>query len=81
MNEPLVQRMLNLIYRNAGVRQKSKDALADWILDTQPRTCPLDPAALIDYLALQQPDLLARLKSNVHLQEELGGLLVSADPS
>jgi hypothetical protein len=55
-----------------------KETLADWILDTQPRTAPLDAAALLDYLAAHQPDLLNRLKINVRLKEELARVL---DPS
>jgi hypothetical protein len=70
VNVVLAQRILTLIYHDSEVRRKHKDALADWILDTQPRTGPLDPAVLMDYLALHQPDLLERLKSNVRLQEE-----------
>ena len=70
MNVTLTERMLNLIYRDSEVRRKYKDTLPDWVLDTQPRTGPLDPATLMDYLALHQPELLERLKSNVRLQEE-----------
>jgi len=80
MTTPLAQRMLELLYHDAGVRQTAKDALADWILDTQPRTRPLDPTALVDYLARQHPELLARLKRNVRLQAELARPLVAVDP-
>ena len=80
MNTPLAQQILEVLYHDAGVRQTTRDALADWILDTQPRTRPLDPTALVDYLARQHPELLARLKRNVRLQEELALPLVAIDP-
>jgi hypothetical protein len=80
MTTPLAQRMLEFLYHDAGVRQTAKDALADWILDTQPRTRPLDSTALVDYLARQHPELLARLKRNVRLQAELARPLVAMDP-
>ena len=80
MTIPLAQQILEVIYHNAGVRQPSKDALTDWILDTQPRTRALDPTALVDYFARQQPELLARLKRNVRLQGDLARLLVAIDP-
>ena len=80
MTPPLAQRMLEVLYHDAGVRQPVKDALADWILDTQPRTRPLDPAALVDYLARQHPELLLRLQRNVRLQTELARPLVALDP-
>jgi len=53
MPTPLAQRMLECLYHDAGVRQTAKDALADWILDTQPRTRPLDPTALVDHHGCQ----------------------------
>jgi len=80
MTSTLAERMLEVLYHDAGVRQPARDALADWILDTQPRTRPLDPVALVDYLARQQPELLARLKRNVRLQAELARPLVAIDP-
>ena len=79
MTTPLAQRMLEILYHDAGVRQTVKDALADWILDTQPRTSPLDLTALVDYLGRQHPELLARLKRNVRLQAELARPLVAMD--
>jgi len=79
MTIPLAQQILEVIYHDAGVRQPAKDALADWILDTQPRTRPLDPTALVDYLARQYPELLARLTRNVRLQGDLTRLLVAID--
>jgi len=80
MNNPLAQQILEFLYHDAGVRQTARDALADWILDTQPRTRPLDPTALVDYLARQHPELLARLKRNVRLQAELARPLAAMDP-
>ncbi len=44
------------------------------------RTRPLDPTALVDYLARQHPELLARLKRNGRLQAELARPLVARDP-
>ena len=80
MNTPLAQQILEVLYHDAGVRQTARDALADWILDTQPRTRPLDPTALVDYLARQHPEHLARLQRNVRLQAELARPLVAMDP-
>jgi hypothetical protein len=79
VNVPLTERILALIYRDSEVRRKHKDALTDWILDTQSRTEPLDPVTLMDYLALHQPELLDRLKSNVRLQEEFAQAPVSVE--
>jgi hypothetical protein len=81
VKETLAQRMLDLIFKDPTVRRTSKDALADWILDTQSRSRPLEASALIDFLASHQPDLFARLKSNVRLQSELNRPVVSVDPA
>lgn len=48
MTIPLAQRMLEVLYHDAGVRQPAKDSLTGWILDTQPRTRPLHPTPLVD---------------------------------
>ena len=61
------------------MRRSYKESLTDWILDTQPRTAPLEAAALVQYLAAHQPELLTRLKINVRLQEELARALESLD--
>jgi hypothetical protein len=61
------------------LRRSYKESLTDWILDTQPRTAPLEAAALVQYLAAHQPELLTRLKINVRLQEELARALESLD--
>ena len=79
MDEPLAQRILDLIFQDPDVRRMYKESLADWILDTQPRTAPLDAAALLEYLAAHQPDLLNRLKINVRLKEELARVLESTE--
>ena len=77
MDEPLAQRILDLIFQDPQVRRLHKESLADWILDTQPRTVPLDAAALIQYLGAHQPDLLNRLKINLRLKVELARVLQS----
>ena len=77
MDEPLAQRILDIIFQDPQVRRLHKESLADWILDTQPRTAPLDAAALLQYLAAHQPDLLNRLKINMRLKEDLARALVA----
>jgi hypothetical protein len=77
VDEPLAQRILDLIFQDPQVRRLYKESLADWILDTQPRTAPLDAAALLQYLAAHQPDLLNRLKINMRLKEDLARALGS----
>ncbi len=79
MEEPLSKRMLDLIYQNPEIRRIYKESLTDWILDTQPRTAPLDAAALLQYLAAHQPDLLDRLKINVRVKDELARALDSIE--
>ena len=71
MSDHLAQRILELIYRDPEVRRMHKDALTDWILDTQSRTAPLDARSLLEYLADHQPDLLDRLKINVRIHDDL----------
>lgn len=79
MEERLAQRILDIIFQDPHVRRLYKESLADWILDTQPRTAPLDAAALVQYLATHQPDLLNRLKINVRLKEDLARALGSTE--
>jgi len=79
VDEPLSKRMLDLIYQNPEIRRIYKESLTDWILDTQPRTAPLDAAALLEYLAAHQPDLLDRLKINVRVKDELARALESIE--
>ena len=79
MDDPLAQRILDIIYQDPDVRRVYKESLTDWILDTQPRTAPLDSAALVQYLATHQPDLLNRLKINVRLKEDLARALESLE--
>jgi hypothetical protein len=79
MDEPLAQRILDIIFHDPELRRLHKESLADWILDTQPRTAPLDAAALLQYLAAHQPDLLNRLKINLRLKEDLARALESIE--
>jgi hypothetical protein len=79
VDEPLAQRILDIIFQDPHVRRLYKESLADWILDTQPRTAPLDAAALVQYLATHQPDLLNRLKINMRLREDLARALGSSE--
>ncbi len=79
MDEPLAQRILAIIYHDPDVRRRYKESLTDWILDTQPRTAPLDTEALVHYLAAHQPDLLNRLKINVRIKEDLARALESLE--
>ncbi len=77
MDEPLAQRILDIIYQDPDLRRLHKESLTDWILDTQPRTAPLDPSALVEYLAVHQPELLNRLKINVRIKDDLARALDS----
>lgn len=77
MDEPLAQDILDIIYDDPEVRRLYKESLTDWILDTQSHTAPLDAAALLQYLAARQPDLLNRLKINVRIKEDLARALES----
>ncbi|OGB96463.1 MAG: hypothetical protein A2Z31_03455 [candidate division NC10 bacterium RBG_16_65_8] len=79
MDAPLAQRILDIIFQDPELRRLHKESLADWILDTQPRTAPLDATALLQYLAAHQPDLLNRLKINVRLKEDLARVLESTE--
>lgn len=75
MDDPLAQRILDIIFHDPEVRRMYKESLTDWILDTQSRTAPLDTSALVQYLAAHQPDLLNRLKINVRIKEDLARAL------
>ncbi len=79
MDEPLAQHILDIIYDDPEVRRLYKESLTDWILDTQPHTAPLDAAALLQYLAARQPDLLNRLKINLRIKEDLARALESIE--
>jgi hypothetical protein len=81
MNEPLAQQILDLVYNDSAVRRTYKDSLSDWLLDTHVRGAELSTKALLDYLSLHQPDLLARLKINVRVQDSITAALNSCDPS
>ena len=58
--------------------QSERDALTDWLLDTQPRTASLEIGVLLPYIASQQPDLLKQLKANWRVKETLASALASA---
>jgi hypothetical protein len=75
MDEPLAQEILDILYRDPDTHRTHKDALTDWILDTQPLGSPLDGIAIIQYLAGHQPDILARLKINTQVKEEIERVL------
>jgi hypothetical protein len=79
VDDPLAQRILDIIYHDPDLRRLYKELLTDWILDTQPRTAPLDAQALVQYLAAHQADLLNRLKINVRIKAELARALESID--
>jgi len=79
VDQPLAQRILDIIYQDREVRRRHKESLTDWILDTQPRTAPLDTSALLQYLAVHQPELLNRLKINVRIKEDLARALESIE--
>ena len=66
-------------FKTHKLRRLHKESLADWILDTQPRTAPLDATALLQYLGAHQPELLNRLKINVRLKEDLARVLESIE--
>ena len=75
MDEPLAREILDILYRDTATRRSYKDALADWILDTQPHESPFDGIAFIEYLAAHQPDILSRLKINTQVKEEIERVL------
>jgi len=79
MDEPLAQHILDIIYQDREMQRRHKESLTDWILDTQPRTAPLDASALLQYLAAHQSDLLNRLKINVRIKEDLVRALESIE--
>jgi hypothetical protein len=58
--------------------QPERDALTDWLLDTQPRTASLELGVLLQYIGTQQPDLLKQLKANRRVKETLVNALASA---
>ena len=77
MPDPLVQLILDTIYRDMRTPLFHRDALTDWLLDTQSRTAPLEIGVLLPYLATQQPDLLDRVKNNWRARDELASALAS----
>jgi hypothetical protein len=77
MPDPRVQLILDTIFHHMKTSQSERDALTDWILDTQPRTAPLEIGVLLSYIATQQPDLLRQLKANWRVKETLASALAS----
>ena len=75
MRKSLAQDILDILYADPGTRRSHKDALSDWILDSQPHGSPLDGIAMIQYLAEHHPDIFARLKINTHVKEEIARVL------
>ena len=77
MPDPRVQLILDTIFRDMKTPQSERDALADWLLDTQPRTASLEIGVLLSYMATQQPDLLKQLKANWRVKDTLASALAS----
>jgi len=77
MPDSRVQLILDTIFRDMKTPQSERDALTDWLLDTQPRTASLEIGVLLSYLATQQPDLLKQLKANWRMKETLASALAS----
>jgi len=77
MPDPRVQLILDIIFRHMKTSQSERDALTDWLLDTQPSTASLEIGVLLSYLATQQPDLLKQLKVNWRVKETLASALAS----
>lgn len=75
--DPAVQLILDTIYGDMQPPRSQRDALTDWLLDTQSRTAPLEIGVLLPYLATQQPDLLKQLKNHWRVREELASALAS----
>jgi len=72
MKQVLAQQILDIVYADPHIRRTHKDCIADWILDTQPRSAPLSASALVRYLSEHQADLLERLRRMGALGEDLG---------
>jgi hypothetical protein len=77
MPDPRVQLILDTIFRDMKTSQSERDALTDWILDTQPRTTLLGIGVLLPHIATQQPGLLKQLKANWRVKETLAGALAA----
>jgi len=75
--DPVVQLILDTIYRDMQTPQSHRDALTDWLLDTQSHTAPLEIGVLLPHLASHHPDLLKRLKSDWRVRDELAIALAS----
>lgn len=77
MPDPRVQLILDIIFQDMKTPQSERDALTDWLLDTQPRTASLEIGVLLSHMATQQPDLLKQLKANWRVKETLASALAS----
>ncbi|NJD68484.1 MAG: hypothetical protein C3F12_09630 [Candidatus Methylomirabilota bacterium] len=75
MQKSLAQDILDILFCDPSTRRAHKDALSDWILDSQPHDSPLDGIAMIQFLAEHHPEILARLKINTHVKEEIARVL------
>lgn len=75
MSKSLAQDVLDILYSDPSIRRLHKDDISDWILDSQPHGSSLDGIALIQYLAEHHSDILARLKINTHVKEEIARVL------
>jgi hypothetical protein len=75
--DPVVQLILDTIYRDMQTPQSHRDALTDWLLDTKPHTAPLEIGILLPHLVSHHPDLLKRLKNNWRVRDELVSALAS----
>ena len=78
MADPQVQLILDTIFREMKTPQSERDALTDWLLDTQAHTATLEIGVLLSYMATQQPDLLKQLKANWRVKDMLVSALASA---
>ena len=75
--DPRVQLILDTVFRHMKTPQSVRDALTDWLLDTQPRTASREIGVLLSYMATQQPDLLKQLKANCRVKDTLASALAS----
>jgi hypothetical protein len=74
MPDPRVQLILDTIFRDMKTPQAEREALTDWLLDTQPRPAALEFGVLLADMATQQPALLKQLKPAIRA----GSILIDA---
>lgn len=72
----LTAQLLEILYRDPGLRLAWKDALSDWILDEYASGHPLSSLALLGYLRTAQPEVFWRLTDNPRVRDEVLSLLV-----